>query len=66
MNQLNRLKLLLSNAPIGKNPDELPNGKIWTKKGEVEPIIQYASGGAQFVDDDPVDAKNVVPATTAV
>ena len=54
------------NAPIGKNPDELPNGKIWTKKGEVEPIIQYASGGAQFVDDDPVDAKNVVPATTAV
>ena len=28
VNQLNRLKLLLSNAPIGKNPDELPNGKI--------------------------------------
>ena len=66
VNQLNRLKLLLSNAPIGKNPDELPNGKIWTKKGEVEPIIQYASGGAQFVDDDPIDAKNAVPATTAV
>ena len=65
VNQLNRLKLLLSNAPIGKNPDELPNGKVWTKKGEVEPIIQYASGGAQFVDDDPIDAKNVVPATTA-
>ena len=65
VNQLNRLKLLLSNAPIGNNPDELPNGKIWTKKGEVEPIIQYASGGAQFVDDDPIDAKNAVPATTA-
>ena len=66
VNQLNRLKLLLSNAPIGKNPDELPNGKIWTKNGEVEPIIQYASGGAQFFDDDPIDAKNAVPATTAV
>ncbi len=64
VNQLNRLKLLLSNAPVGKNPDELPNGKIWTKDGEIEPIIQYASG-ATFIDDDPVDAKNVVPATTA-
>lgn len=65
VNQLNRLKLLLSNAPIGKNPDELPNGKIWTKNGELDPAIQYASGGSQFIDDDPVDAKNLVPATTA-
>ena len=65
VNQLNRLKLLLSNAPIGKNPDELPNGKIWTPKGEVEPTIQYAAG-ATLIDDDPVDAKNVVPATTAL
>lgn len=60
VNQLNRLKLLLSNAPVGKNPDELPNGKIWTPKGEVEPIVQYAAGAA-FVDDDPVDAPNSVP-----
>lgn len=60
VNQLNRLKLLLSNAPVGKNPDELPNGKIWTPKGEVEPIVQYAVG-ATFVDDDPVDAPNSVP-----
>ena len=65
VNQLNRLKLLLSNAPIGKNPDELPNGKIWTPKGNVEPTLQYASGGSQFFDDDPVDAKNLIPATTA-
>ncbi len=64
VNQLNRLKLLLSNAPIGNNPDELPNGKIWTPKGEVEPTIQYASG-ATFIDDDPIDAKNSIPATTA-
>ena len=64
VNQLNRLKLLLSNAPIGNNPDELPNGKIWTPNGEVEPVIQYASG-AQLIDDDPIDAPNAVPATTA-
>ncbi|MBR6914092.1 MAG: 2-hydroxyacyl-CoA dehydratase, partial [Treponema sp.] len=57
VNQLNRLKLLLSNAPIGKNPDELPNGKIWTPKGEVEPILQYAAG-ATFVDDDPIDTQH--------
>lgn len=65
VNQLNRLKLLLSNAPIGKNPDELPDGKIWTPKGEVTPTLQYASGGSQFFDNDPVDAKNLIPATTA-
>ena len=65
VNQLNRLKLLLSNAPIGKNHDELPNGKIWTPKGNVEPTLQYASGGSQFFDNDPVDAKNLIPATTA-
>ncbi len=65
VNQLNRLKLLLSNAPIGKNPDEMDDGKIWTKDGPVEPVIQYAAGGGQFIDDDPIDAKNVIPATTA-
>ncbi|WP_303921243.1 2-hydroxyacyl-CoA dehydratase [Treponema berlinense] len=65
VNQLNRVKLLLSNASIGKNPDEMKNGKIWTKKGPVEPVLQYAAGGSQFFDDDPVDAKNLVPATTA-
>ena len=64
VNQLNRLKLLLSNAPIGKHPDEQENGKIWTPNGDVEPEIQYPAGGAQFFDDDPVVA-NVVPAVTA-
>ncbi len=66
VNQLNRLKLLLSNAPVGNNPDEMKNGKIWTKNGPVDPVIQYAAGGSQFVDNDPVDAKNNVPAQTAV
>ena len=65
VNQLNRLKLLLSNAPVGKNPDEMKNGKIWTKNGPVEPVVQFASGGNQFVDTDPVDSKNSVPAQTA-
>ncbi len=64
VNQLNRLKLLLSNAPIGKNPDEMPDGKIWTKDGPVEPTIIYASGGAGLVDDDPV-SPIVAPAQTA-
>lgn len=65
VNQLNRLKLLLSNAPVGNHPDEKKNGKIWTPDGEVEAKIQYAAGGAQFLDDDPVD-ESVVPAATAV
>lgn len=65
VNQLNRLKLLLSNAPIGKNPDETKNGKIRTKKGLVDPVIQYASGGSDFVDDDPIDSKNSIPAHTS-
>ena len=65
VNQLNRLKLLLSNASVGNHPDEKKNGKIWTPKGEVEPELHYAAGGAQFFDDDPIDAKNAVPAATA-
>ena len=66
VNQLNRLKLLLSNAPIGKNPDEMKNGKIWTRSGPVEPIIQYAAGGGAFIDDDPVSALNIPAATSEV
>ncbi|MDE6773561.1 MAG: 2-hydroxyglutaryl-CoA dehydratase, partial [Treponemataceae bacterium] len=66
VNQLNRLKLLLSNAPIGKNPDEMKNGKIWTRNGPVEPTIQYAAGGGAFIDDDPVSALNVPAVTSEV
>ncbi len=65
VNQLNRLKLLLSNAPVGNNPDEMKNGKIWTKNGPVEPIIQYASGGAQFIDPEPVNSTEI-PAQTSI
>ena len=64
VNQLNRLKLLLSNAPVGSHPDELENGKIWTAHGEVDAEIQLAEGGGAFVDTDPADS-SVVPAVTA-
>ena len=64
VNQLNRLKLLLSNAPVGSHPDELENGKIWTANGEVEAEIQLAEGANAFVDTDPAD-NSVVPAVTA-
>ena len=64
VNQLNRLKLLLSNAPVGSHPDELENGKIWTAHGEVDAEIQLAEGGSAFVDTDPADS-SVVPAVTA-
>lgn len=51
VNQLNRLKLLLSNAPIGKHPDELPNGKILLSDGrQVDPVIRKAEGAT---DTDP-------------
>ena len=51
VNQLNRLKLLLSNAPIGKHPDETPEGKILKDGKLVEPIIHRAEG---VTDTDPV------------
>jgi predicted nucleotide-binding protein (sugar kinase/HSP70/actin superfamily) len=51
VNQLNRLKLLLSNAPIGKHPDETPAGKILKDGKLVEPIIHRAEG---VTDTDPV------------
>ncbi|MDY2840527.1 MAG: acyl-CoA dehydratase activase-related protein [Treponema sp.] len=57
VNQLNRLKLLLSNAPIGKHPDEQPNGMILDrnhgKKKYVQPIVKYAEGNTGFTDTDP-------------
>jgi predicted nucleotide-binding protein (sugar kinase/HSP70/actin superfamily) len=52
VNQLNRLKLLLSNAPVGKHPDETAEGKIRQLDGKlVEPEIRYAEGAT---DVDPV------------
>jgi hypothetical protein len=65
VNQLNRLKLLLSNARIGKHPDEGDDGMIMTKDGPVKPEIRYAEGGAAFVDPEPVEPGFVPPAGQA-
>ena len=60
VNQLNRLKLLLSNALAGKHPDETPGGKIWTAHGEVEPQIRLAQG-AVLTDPEPVEQSEMPP-----
>jgi predicted CoA-substrate-specific enzyme activase len=63
VNQLNRLKLLLSNAPVGKHPDENENGMITMPDGTVvRPEIRLAEGGDAFIDTDPVSADGVLPA----
>ena len=55
VNQLNRLKLLLSNAPAGKHPDEDENGMIVNPDGtKVRPEIRLAAGAAGFNDPEPV------------
>ena len=59
VNQLNRLKLLLSNAPVGKHPDEEADGMIHAPdKTVVKPEIQLAEGAAQFIDPEPVAMKD--------
>ena len=51
VNQLNRLKLLLSNAPVGKHPDEVENGMIRMSDGRlVKAEIRKAEGAT---DTDP-------------
>jgi len=65
VNQLNRLKLLLSNAPVGKHPDEMSDGMIMTKAGPVKPEIRYAEGGAGFIDPEPVPSASA-PVSTDV
>lgn len=58
VNQLNRLKLLLSNAPVGKHPDEEKDGMIHQPdKKVVKPEIQMAEGA--FIDPEPVEMKDV-------
>ncbi len=45
VNQLNRLKLLLSNAPVGRHPDEIADGKIRMSNGTiVNAIIRKGEG----------------------
>ncbi len=61
VNQLNRLKLLLSNAPAGKHPDEMPDGQIWTPEGPVKAQVHLAEG-AVFTDPEPVEPSSVPPA----
>ena len=54
VNQLNRLKLLLSNAPVGKHPDEVADGMIRMEDGSlVKGIISLAEGAT---DVDPAQS----------
>ena len=51
VNQLNRLKLLLANAPVGKHPDEVEDGYILQPDGQkVKAEIRMAEGAT---DTDP-------------
>ncbi|MCQ2574250.1 MAG: acyl-CoA dehydratase activase-related protein, partial [Treponema sp.] len=61
VNQLNRLKLLLSNAPVGKHPDEDKNGMVMLKDGQmVKPEIRLAAG-ATMTDEEPVAPHEMPP-----
>ena len=61
VNQLNRLKLLLSNAPAGMHPDENEDGVIVNPDGTtVRPEIRLAEGGVAFTDTEPVSDMPVV------
>ena len=53
VNQLNRLKLLLSNATVGKHPDEVENGMIRSTDGKLVPAIIRKAEGA--VDTEPAE-----------
>ena len=67
VNQLNRLKLLLSNAPIGKHPDENEDGMIVMSDGSlVKPEIRLAEGAVTFTDFEPVAAGNRPPVLAPV
>jgi hypothetical protein len=62
VNQLNRLKLLLSNAPVGKHPDEGDDGMIHNPDGTVvKPEIRLADGAMSLEDSEPV-AEHLRPA----
>ena len=55
VNQLNRLKLLLSNAPVGRHPDEDDDGVIITPEGKrVRPEFRPAEGSSSLTDTEPV------------
>lgn len=60
VNQLNRLKLLLSNAPIGRHPDETDDGFIILPNGEkIEPEVKVPEGSTLLTDTEPVEVGEV-------
>ena len=60
VNQLNRLKLLLSNAPAGNHPDEESDGLIHSPDGSVvTPEKRLAAGAMLFSDPEPVPPHEV-------
>ena len=61
VNQLNRLKLLLSNAPAGMHPDENDDGVIVNPDGTTcKPEVRLAEGSVAFTDTEPVTDMPVV------
>ena len=60
VNQLNRLKLLLSNAPAGRHPDEGADGMIHVPGAQaVVPELRPAEGGTGFADTEPVNESDM-------
>ena len=60
VNQLNRLKLLLSNAPAGRHPDENDDGVIVNPDGtKTRPVVKLAEGAGTFTDTEPVSSAEV-------
>ena len=51
VNQLNRLKLLLSNAPVGKHPDEVKDGFIRAADGTL--VVAEVRRAEGATDEDP-------------
>lgn len=65
VNQLNRLKLLLSNAPVGRHPDEEDDGMIHSPDGKVvKGEIRLADGAMSLEDSEPV-AEHLRPVAVA-
>lgn len=65
VNQLNRLKLLLSNAPAGRHPDENDDGFIVGKDGAlIKPEIRLAEGSTALTDTEPVSLSSMPAAGT--
>ena len=67
VNQLNRLKLLLSNAPAGKHPDEGDDGVIHNPDGtKTRPIVHLAEGASSLTDPEPVKESEIPVEQTGI